>query len=124
MEKAVLHLAKQGKTDEEIAQWLTQNGHRSPHGSVVVPSTVQSIRLRHGLLRSCRSRPRQVPGYLTVPQIARELNVSGNWIYHRIRKGRIRAKHRKGKLLLFPKDPETIKLFRQLRDGTVNYLCF
>jgi len=125
MEKAVLHLAKQGKRDEEVAQWLTQNGHRSPHGSVVVPSTVQSIRLRHGLLRRCQSHPRQVPGYLTVPQIARKLKVSGHWIYHRIRTGRIRvAKHRKGKLLLFPKEPETINLFRQLRDGTVNYLCF
>jgi hypothetical protein len=126
MEKAILHLAKQGKTDEEIAQWLTQNGHRSPHGSVVLPSTVQSIRLRHGIfLKQCRSHPRQVPGYLTVPQTARKLKVSRHWIYDCIRNGRIRiAKHRKWKLFLFPEKPKTITLLRQLREGIVNNLHF
>src|SRR5262249_11353486 len=100
MQKAILHLAGQGKADEEIAQCLSQTGQRSPHGAVVLPSTVRSIRLRHGIfLKRSRSHARKIPGLLTVPQIARKLKVSRHWIYDCIRNGRIRvAKHRKWQL--------------------------
>ena len=73
MEKEILELAKAGKGDEEIAALLTEQGYRSPKDeSVVLPSTVRIIRLRHRLFRKrSQSHPRHIKGYLTVPQLAR-----------------------------------------------------
>jgi predicted DNA-binding protein YlxM (UPF0122 family) len=126
MKQAIVRLAQQRKSDEEIATWLTQQGHRSPLASVVLPSTVKTLRLQQGLLlQPCRSHPRKVPGYLTIPQIARKLQVSRHWIYDCIHKGKIRvSKHRKSGLFLFPEAAKTITLFRQLRQGTINKLRF
>ena len=126
MKQTIVRLAKQGKTDEEIAQRLTQHGHRSPLGSVVLPSTVKTIRLREGVFfQPSRSHPRRVPGYLTVSQIARKLQVSRHWLYDCINKGKIRGvKHRKWQLFLFPDTAKTINLIRQLRQGTINKLRF
>ncbi len=47
----ILRLVKAGKTDDEIAALLTQQGHRSPKHATVLPSTVRILRLRHRLLR-------------------------------------------------------------------------
>ncbi len=47
MEKKILELAQQGKTDEEIAASLTRGGYRSPRRDTVLPSTVRVLRLRH-----------------------------------------------------------------------------
>jgi hypothetical protein len=46
MEETIVKLARQGKTDEEIAQHLSTQGYLSPRDSSVLPSTVQIIRLR------------------------------------------------------------------------------
>jgi DNA invertase Pin-like site-specific DNA recombinase len=126
MEKKILELAETGKTDEEIAALLTQEGHRSPRHATVLPSTVRILRLRHGLLRERRqSHPRRIPGRLTVPQVARALGITPHWIYDRIHNGTIRvSRDRKTNLYLFPDKPQTITQFQQLRAGTLQKLRF
>jgi hypothetical protein len=126
MEKRILRLAKKGKTDEEIATLLTGQGYRSPKQSVVLPSTVRIIRLRHRVLRKrSQSHPRHIPGFLTVPQVARTLRVTPHWIYDRVYNGTIEiARNSATNLYLFPDNPRTITLFKQLRAGKVQKLRF
>jgi len=41
----------------------------------VLPSTVQTIRLKHGIFQvRSQSHPRRIAGYLTVPQIAKVID--------------------------------------------------
>jgi DNA invertase Pin-like site-specific DNA recombinase len=126
MEKKILQLAKKGKSDEEIASLLTEQGHRSPKQSTVLVSTVRIIRLRHRLLRvRSQSHPRRIPGRLTVPQLARTVRVTPHWIYDRIHNGTIEiARDAATKLYLFPDEPRTITLFKQLRAGKLQKLRF
>ncbi len=126
MEKAILQLARQGQRDEQIADYLTGQGYRSPQRSVVLPSTVKNIRLRHGLLvKRSQSHPRRIAGFLTLSQIAERLQISPHWIYDRIHNGTIRvSKDPEWQLYLFPDKPSTLTLFRKLRDGKVKNLRF
>jgi DNA invertase Pin-like site-specific DNA recombinase len=126
MEETILKLARQGQTDEEIAQHLSKQGHHSPRDSSVLPSTVQIIRLRHGLLRNRKqSHPRRIPGFLTVPQLTAKLKTSRSWIYDRIHNGTIQvALDAERRLFLFPDTPETLARFRQLQAGKLNILRF
>jgi DNA invertase Pin-like site-specific DNA recombinase len=121
MEQTILSLARQGKTDREIAEHLTQQGLRSPKGPVVLPSTVQSIRLGHRLLlKQSQSHPRHVSGHLTVRQVAERLQVSKHWIYDRIHNGTIQIERvADSGLLLFPDASMSIALLEQLRDGEI-----
>lgn len=117
MEARILELARAGRSDEEIAEVLTSEGHRSPLRKRVIVSTVAGIRLKHRLLREHRrSHPRQVPGYLTVPQIASALGVSAHWVYDRINNGRIAAKKDPTTgLYLLPDKPNTVSKLRKLK---------
>jgi DNA invertase Pin-like site-specific DNA recombinase len=126
IEKSILVLAQQGKSDEEIARHLTEQGHHSPRHTTVLRSSVQIVRLRHGVLRDRRqARPRRIPGFLTVPQLTAKLGLERSWIYDRIHNGTIQvARDAKRKLYLFPDAPATIAKFRQLRAGKLNYLRF
>src|SRR5262249_36107526 len=81
MEKGLPRLPKAGKTDEEIAALLTQQGHRSPKHATVLPSTVRILRLRHRLFRQrSQSHPRRIRGHLTVSQLAQNLGITPHWI--------------------------------------------
>jgi DNA invertase Pin-like site-specific DNA recombinase len=126
MEKEILRSAQAGKTDEEIAALLTQQGHRSPKHATVLPSTVRICRLRHRLFRTrSQSHPRRICGYLTVPQLARALKITPHWIYDRIHNGTIQAQRDpKTKLYLFPDQPKTLTLFKQLQAGKLQQLRF
>lgn len=126
MERLTLELFGEEKSDEEIARHLSELGHRSPRGEYVLPSTVRAIRLRHRLFREQhQSHPRNVAGYLTVTQLARKLEVSNHWVYDRIYNGRIRiAKDAARGLYLFPDEPGTLELFRQLTEGKLHHLRF
>jgi hypothetical protein len=126
MEKEILDLAHQGKTDDEIAALLTRRGYRSPRHAVVLPSTVRILRLRHRLLRDrSQSHPRNIPGSLTVSQISRSLGIPSHWIYDRIHNGAISvAIDSERRLYPFPDQPKTIALFKQLRDGKLQKLRF
>jgi DNA invertase Pin-like site-specific DNA recombinase len=126
LEKEILRLAKDGKTDEEIAALLTQQGHRSPKHATVLPSTVRILRLRHRLFRKrSQSHPRRIPGHLTVSQLAHTLGITPHWIYDRIHNGTIQvALDPTTNLYLFPDQPRTITLFKHLRAGKLQKVRF
>ena len=122
MEQLVLNLFHQGKTDEEIARVLTDLGCRSPmRPDTVLTSTVRGIRLKHGLLQiRHQSHPRHVPGYLTLTEVAKTLDIIPHWIYDRIHNGCIQiAKHPTIGLYLFPDEPRTLQLVKRLKQGNL-----
>lgn len=127
MEQIILDLSREGKTDEEIADHLTALGHRSPmRTDVVLPSTVRTIRLKHRifLVRS-QSHPRQISGYLTLPQVARLLDVKPHWLYHHINRRRIQVtKDEQTGLYLFPDTSDTLTTFQQFKEGKIKNLRF
>lgn len=126
MEHKIVEMFSTGRSDEEIAEQLTSEGHRSPMGTYVLPSTVRTIRLRRRLLRERnQSHPRQVAGYLTVPQLAQVVNVSDHWLYDRIHNGRIKIERdAETGLYLFPDKPATIGMVQELKDGKLKKVCF
>ena len=126
IEESILEMARQGKSDEEIAQCLTERGHHSPRHTTVLRSSVQIVRLRYGLFRDRKqSHPRQIPGYLTVPQLTARLGLERSWIYDRIHNGTIQIGLDPGRhLYLFPDTPEALDRLRRLRAGELNSLRF
>ena len=92
----------------------------------VLPSTVRIIRLKHGIFQKrSQSHPRRIDGYLTVPQIARQLDISPHWVYDRINNGRIQiVKDPETGLYLFPDEPATLEMFKDLKDGNLKNLRF
>jgi DNA invertase Pin-like site-specific DNA recombinase len=117
MEQQILTLLAAGHTDEAIAAQLTQQGYRSPHRPYVLPSTVQTIRLKHGRMqRDHQSHPRRKAGYLTIPQLAQRLGVSKYWLHDRIQNGHIQiVKDATTGVYLFPDHPTTLEQLRQLQ---------
>ena len=126
IEESILRLARQGKSDEEIARYLTERGHHSPRHTTVLCSSVRIVRLRHRLLRDRRqSHPRQIPGFLTVPQLAAKLGLERSRVYDRIHNGTIQVTlDTEWKLYLFPDNSDTLTRFRKLRAGKLNSLRF
>lgn len=120
LERQVIARCRAGDADEQIAEQLTAAGYRSPMRPAVLPSTVKTIRLRHRLLQQrSQSHPRQVAGYLTVPQLARAVGVSPYWLYDRIHNGRLAVAQDPGTgLYLFPDTPATLRLVNALKAGT------
>jgi DNA invertase Pin-like site-specific DNA recombinase/predicted DNA-binding protein YlxM (UPF0122 family) len=125
MEETILSLVRQGKTDREIAEHLTEQGHRSPKGPIVLTSTVQIIRLRHRILvKRSQSHPRHIAGHLTVSQVAERLQVSKHWVYDRIHNGTIQIERDpNSKLFLFPDAPMNIDLLEKLKAGEIQKVC-
>ena len=126
MEETIVSWAEQGKTDQEIAEHLTRQGHRSPKASTVLVSTVRIIRLRHRLLvKRSQSHPRRIPGRLTVPQLAEQLQLSKHWIYDRIHNGTIQVElDPDRKLYLFPDTLLTIRTFEKLKAEEIHEVRF
>ena len=124
MEQLIIDHSRQGQSDEEIAAHLTALGYRSPQRMKVLPSTVKTIRLKHGIFQvRSQSHPRRIAGYLTVPQIANMLDIKAHWIYHRINTGRIQVqKEASTGLYLFPDRPETLERVQKLITGEVDTL--
>jgi DNA invertase Pin-like site-specific DNA recombinase len=121
MEAQLLRLEAQGHSDAAIAERLTAQGFRSPQRRRVLASTVHTMRLRHGRLHRYRGpRPRRVPGFLTVSQLATALGGKAHWMDHLISRGRlIVGRDEASGLSLFPDRPETLEALRQWRDGQV-----
>jgi hypothetical protein len=126
MEALIVELAREGHTDEEVAQRLTTLGHRSPMKTFVLPSTVKIVRLKHQILvKRSQSHPRHIPGRLTVSQIAQALNISPHWVYDRIHNGTIVVtRDETTRVFLFPDDPATLEQLRALQQGKLNKLRF
>ena len=51
MEQQIIQLSQQGKRDEDIAKELSSKGFRSPMKNYLLPSTVKTIRLKHGIMQ-------------------------------------------------------------------------
>jgi hypothetical protein len=120
----VLELARAGMHDEEIAQVLAAEGHRSPGlDEGVLPGTAQTIRLRHGIkvVRRCTRWP-HVPGWLTVAEVALQLQVPPGWLRERLWAGAIRTMREPSGRYLLPDKPDTLDALRQLRAGTVRHV--
>src|SRR5215208_1615627 len=126
LEARILELAREGQGEAAIAAALTADGHRSPMRDRVLPSTVRSIRLRHGiLLKRSQSPPRRVPGHLTIPQLAARLGISAYWIYDRVHNGTIAiTRDERTGLYLFPDAPGTLDQLRSLRAGELDQIAF
>ena len=90
MAQQILQLLAAGHSAEAIATQLTHQGDRSPTRLDVLPSTVQTIRLNHGLRQTRhQSPPRRIAGMLPVPQLARALAVSPQGVYYLLKRGLI-----------------------------------
>jgi DNA invertase Pin-like site-specific DNA recombinase len=126
MEQIIIKLSRQGKLDQDIAQHLTSLGHRSPMHPSVLPNTVKTIRLKHGIFQKrSQSHPRRIPGHLTISQISQQLDISKPWIYDRIHNGTIQiTKDADTGLYLFPDEPATLEMFRDLKVGNLYNLRF
>jgi len=127
MEQVILDLSRQGKMDEEIAEHLTAQDYRSPmQTDRVLPNTVKCLRLKHGVFQKrSQSHPRHVAGYLPIPSIARQLDISPHWVYDRIHKGCIQVvKDPETRLYLFPDEPATLEMLQALKDGKLKNLRF
>jgi hypothetical protein len=90
----------------------------------LLPSTVKGIRLKHGIMQKRhQSHPRRIEGYLTVPQIAKVLDIPRHWIYDQIYKGAIHVtKDTKTGLFLFPDKPDILEQFQKLKAGLIHNL--
>jgi len=63
MAQQIRVLFAEGKSDAAMARQLTQQGYRSPSQPTVLPSTVQGMRLKLGLMQQrSQSHPRRVAG--------------------------------------------------------------
>jgi hypothetical protein len=124
METHILSLTAHGLSDYQIASQLTARGYRSPMRSEVLPSTVKTIRLKHRILQTpSQSHPRRIPGYLTIPQLAKLLDIKKHWIYDRIHNGCIQmTQDAQTGLFLFPDHPDTVEQFKQLKNGQLSHL--
>src|SRR5262249_23125451 len=93
MEQLIVEQSGTGVSDEEIARQLTAQGYRSPMRDVVLPSTVQTIRLKHRLFhKRSPSHPPRSEGFLTVSQVGHRVKLHVHWIYDRIKNGRIQVR--------------------------------
>ena len=126
MEEQIVELAGKGISDQQIAHRLTKQGYRSPMNKTVLTSTVRNIRLKHRILITpSQSHPRKVPGYLTVTQLAKKLEVFNYWIYDRINNGSIQIeKNPETDGYLFPDTPQVIENLLNLKNGTVENVRF
>jgi len=126
MAQQIRVLFAEGKSDDAMAQQLTQHGYRSPSQPSVLPSTVKGIRLKLGLMQNrSQSHPRRIAGYLTVPQLAKALGITPHWVYHQIKRGTVvLQRDAQTRLYLFPDRPETLEAFGQLQAGHLSELRY
>lgn len=127
LEQRILALHQQGWNDTAIATQLTTEGYRSPMDTTQVRAgTIKVVRRKHKLLVSRRhSHPRQIPGYLTVPQLAEVLGVPVHWFYLRINNGTIvLTRDAATGLYLFPDTAHTRHQVEKLKAGELQTLCF
>ncbi len=121
LEEKIVTLSRAGKKDKEIARQLTKDGYYSANRNILLPTTVQTIRLQQGVLRR-KSSPRSpvVEGFLTIAQLAEKLNVTTHWIYDKILNGKIKTSkhHSRGTkgLYVFPDTEETVKMCLVLKN--------
>jgi len=118
----ILELAQDGMPDDEIANALTSEGHRSPNcADSVLPVTVQRIRLAAGVKVAVqRDRWQHDPGFLSANEIAARLGIPVNWLYVQIRKRHLLIDRQPTGAHLFPDTSSALDAVRSLRDHTIS----
>ena len=115
----VLELGAAGYPDPEIAARLTSEGYRSARRPHVTPSWVAQIRRARGqvsLVEQFRTQAK-VDDQWTVFGLAQELGVHRNWLYARIRRGRLPAtRHPVLGQYLIPDTPDLLQTLVAQRD--------
>ena len=124
MRERVLELARAKMHDDEIADILTSEGHRSPNcAEKVLPITVQRIRLCAGVKRlEQRTRWRRPADFLSAQELAATLNIPVNWLYVQIRQGRLLIDRQPYGAHLFMNTPSVIEAVRKLRNYDLDHL--
>lgn len=124
MRDRVLDLARAGMLDDEIADVLTGEGHRSPNcAEKVLPITVQRIRLSAGIkVAAQRNRWSHDPRVLSAPELAAKLNIPVNWLYVQIRQKRLLIDRQPTGAYLFRNTPSVMDAVRSLRSHSINQL--
>lgn len=120
----LLDLARTGMPDDEIAETLTSEGHRSPDcADKVLPITVQRVRLGAGIkISEQRNRWIHDPTLLSAVQLAARLNIPVNWIYVQIRRKRLLIDQQPTGAYLFQNSDTVINAVTELRNHTVSHL--
>jgi DNA invertase Pin-like site-specific DNA recombinase len=124
MRDRVLDLARTGILDDEIADILSSEGHRSPNcAEKVLPITVQRIRLSAGIkVATQRNRWSHDPRVLSAPELAAKLNIPVNWLYVQIREKRLLIDRQPTGAYLFRDTPSVIEAVRSLRSHSIKHL--
>jgi DNA invertase Pin-like site-specific DNA recombinase len=114
-----------GLKDEEIASQLTQEGFHSARSIAVSKQTVCKLRLRHHWLRAQESTSGYVssePGYLSIRDLATQLECDPRWVYQQIKTGHIHAsalrRSSSGHGYLIQDDPALFSSLQQARKQT------
>src|SRR5919106_3313808 len=112
-----LFLAEKG--DTEIATVLQEEGHRSARTHTITPGLVGKLRRRQGLVHPLHRLRRQATfgeGYWTVHGLAQELEVNRNWLYVRVRQGRLpTVRHPQSGNYLIPQNQQLLDSLRKER---------
>ncbi|WP_323006989.1 hypothetical protein [Pseudorhodobacter sp.] len=124
MRDRILELAQAGVPDDEIANGLTSEGHRSPNcADKVLPVTVQRIRSAAGIkVADQRHRWHHDPDLLTANELASRLGIPVNWLYVQIRKRQLLIERQPSGAYLFPDAPSVLDAVRSLRNHTISSL--
>jgi DNA invertase Pin-like site-specific DNA recombinase len=124
MRGRVLDLARAGMHDDEIADALTGEGHRSPNcAEKVLPITVQRIRLSAGIkVAAQRNRWAHDPRVVSAPELAAKLNIPVNWLYVQIRQKRLLIDRQPTGAYLFRDTPSVLEAVRSLRSHSIKNL--
>ena len=122
MRGRTLELARAQLPDDEIANVLTEEGHRSPTCTDrVLPNTVQKLRFEAGIKTAKqRTRWRHEGLKLSSLDLAAKLNIPVNWILVQIRKKRILIEPQPSGAYLFEDTPSVLQAVRELRDHIVD----
>jgi hypothetical protein len=112
-----LELGAEGYQDGAIAECLTAEGFRSARSPSVPKQLVEKIRRDHAQVSLTEQfrRREKIDGRWTVGGLARELNVTGNWLRKRIAEGMVPAvRHPLTGRYLIDDDPAALTRLRTL----------
>jgi DNA repair protein RadC len=123
MRDRILEMARAHIPDEEIAEILTNEGHRSASCTdKVLPITVSCIRRQAGIkVVRQRSRWRDKEGKLRIRQLAAVLDIPEKWLRVQIRQGCILLEKSNG-AYLFEDTPATLDVVLELRKHKVDQI--
>jgi DNA invertase Pin-like site-specific DNA recombinase len=122
----IRELISEGEKDEAIAGKLNEQGLKPCRGESFTAGVVRNLRGQYGLrigLGRRRSGER-LSGY-TVAEIAKAIGVDASWISRAISRGRlVVAKNKLFGCYLFPREPDTIRKFKELKAGKLRQVSF